>query len=232
MTPRKDAFCIADDQQVLLVADGMGGHSAGEVASSIVSRVFGEDLREAGAQQWPCEDNVRDKLLATISHADNDIKAHALANRHCHGMGTTMVAAARLRQTVHVAHVGDSRAYRLRDGRLEQLTQDHWLVNELISQGRLNSEEAENFAHRNVITRALGQKSSNKPDHLHFVPQLGDVLLLCSDGLSGVVPDSCIAEILSGANQDNLDDTCQRLIAETLAGGAPDNVTVGIAFFC
>jgi protein phosphatase len=228
----EDAFFIAADQQVFLVADGMGGHSSGEVASSIVTRVFGDDLREAGAQQWPCEDDVRDKLVATISRADNDIKAHAFANRHCHGMGTTVVAAARLREEVHVAHAGDSRAYRLRGGRLEQLTRDHSLVSELIEQGRLKPEEAENFAHKSVITRALGQKGNNKPDHLRFEPQQGDVLLLCSDGLSGVVPDSRIAEILAGANQGNLDDVCRQLIDETLAGGAPDNVTVVIAVFC
>ncbi len=226
----EDNFFIADDEQVVAVADGMGCHASGEVASAMVTRTFSRDLRAGATQTWSSEDEVKGALLSAISGANDDIKAHAFANRHCSGMGTTVVAMAYLMEEVHIAHVGDSRAYRLRGGQLEQLTSDHSLVNKLIQQGTLNPEDVESFIHKNIITRALGEKNSTA-DHCRFSPRKGDIVLLCSDGLNGEVSDGRIAEILRAADEGNLQGTGDQLIAEALKHGGRDNVTVVLVMF-
>jgi protein phosphatase len=145
-------------------------------------------------------------------------------------MGTTIVIMACLQEEVHIMHVGDSRAYLLSLGaKLKGLTTDHSMVEELIKCGRLTREEAKDFPNRNIILRALG--AGGEPDYTSFPPQAGDVVLLCTDGLCGVVPDGKIAAVLRDARADNLDEICQQLIKLALSNGGPDNIAVVVSIF-
>jgi protein phosphatase len=139
-------------------------------------------------------------------------------------MGTTLVATLFSEEAIIIAHVGDSRLYRLRDGVFEQLTEDHSLLNDYIKMKHLSPEEIAAFPHKNVIVRALGMKATVQVDVLVEEPRLGDVYLLCSDGLSGMVGDAEVADIV--ANEPDLDRLCDRLIGMANANGGLDNVTV------
>jgi protein phosphatase len=142
-------------------------------------------------------------------------------------MGTTIVALFAVEDGVYLAHVGDSRVYRLRDDKLEQLTEDHSLLNDYIKMKRLTAEEIANFPHKNVIVRALGMKDTVKVDTRLEQPRAGDLYLLCSDGLSGPVPDIDLRAILTGGS--DLKTAASRLITKANENGGPDNVTVVIA---
>src|SRR5262249_57435211 len=135
------------------------------------------------------------------------------------------------KEDVHVAHIGDSRCYRLRGGALEPMTRDHSLVNELLDHGMLKPEEVAHFPNKHIITRAIGQEKDKPAEHKQFKPEKGDVLLLCSDGVSNELTDDRIAEILRAATADNLQDICDQLIAAANAAGGRDNVTVVLAIF-
>jgi protein phosphatase len=140
-------------------------------------------------------------------------------------MGTTVVAIVVVDDGVLIAHVGDSRVYRLRDGQLEQLTEDHSLLNDYIKMKKLSEEEIKNFPHKNVIVRALGMKESVKVDTVLDPPKPGDIYILCSDGLCGPVTDEQIREIVGGHATD-LKQACSALIDKANAAGGPDNITV------
>ena len=140
------------------------------------------------------------------------------------GMGTTIVVMFAVEDGVYCAHVGDSRGYRIRDGKIEQLTEDHSLLNDYIKMKRLTAEEIANFPHKNVIVRALGMKESVQVDILQDAIRMGDVYLLCSDGLSGMVDDPGLAEILAEGD-DDLDDSVEKMIASANGNGGVDNIT-------
>ena len=142
-------------------------------------------------------------------------------------MGTTVVALFAVEDGVYIAHVGDSRVYRMREGKLEQLTEDHSLLNDYIKMKRLTPEEIANFPHKNVIVRALGMKDSVKVDTRLEQPRAGDLYLLCSDGLSGPVQDPTMLDILLAAN--DLKTAASRLIAKANENGGPDNISVVLA---
>jgi PPM family protein phosphatase len=198
------------------VADGMGGARAGEVASGLLVEVLEGGLPDSG--------NDEERLAERVREANARI--HELSQRDADraGMGTTVTAAYVGDQAVAIAHVGDSRAYRQHDGRLEQMTRDHSLVEELKRRGKLTEEEAEDHPQRSVITRALGPEARVDVDTLSVPAQAGDVFLLCSDGLSGMVPEERIAEIIAGA--PDLKRAGQELISEANERGGRDNITV------
>ena len=198
------------------VADGMGGARAGEVASKIVVETLGEGLPEAGSDE--------ERLAAAVREANARINDLAGAEPDRAGMGTTVTAAYVGEDGVAVAHVGDSRAYRLRDGQLERLTNDHSLVAELVRRGKLTEEEAEEHPQKSVITRALGPEADVEVDRRTFPARDGDVFLLCSDGLTGMVPEERIAELVAGAG--SLKAAGQALIREANERGGRDNITV------
>ena len=204
---------------VFAVADGMGGAQAGEVASRIAAKAFepGVDTEE------PAEVQLRD----IVEEANREI--HELAQRDSSraGMGTTLTAAVIHGSEVSLAHVGDSRAYVLRDGELKRLTKDHSLVEELRRQGRLTEEEAEEHPQRSIITRALGPEPEVKVDTMTFPARDGDVFLLCSDGLTTMVGEEEIKEILTGAR--SLRTAVNRLIEAANQRGGRDNITA-VAF--
>lgn len=166
-------------------------------------------------------------MAVAIKLANQRIHETAQRSEELHGMGTTVVAALVLDDKVVLAHVGDSRAYRLRKDHLLQLTEDHSLLNDYLKMSRLREDEAGKFQQKNVIVRALGMKEVVQVDLQLDTPQMGDIYLLCSDGLTGMVPDPQIAEILQ--EETDLDRACERLIAAANENGGVDNITVVLA---
>jgi protein phosphatase len=163
-------------------------------------------------------------VVNAIKLANLKIHDEAERNSDCRGMGTTVVAALFADGVLVVGHVGDSRLYRLRGGRLDQMTEDHSLLNDYVKMKRLSAGEKASFPHKNVIVRALGMKPSVEVDIIVDEPRLGDLYLLCTDGLSGMVPDEEIVEL--AASETDLDKLCERLVAAANAHGGLDNITV------
>jgi PPM family protein phosphatase len=204
---------------VFAVADGMGGAQAGEVASRIAARAF---------EQHPLGDSPPEGQLEEIAQ-DANREIHELAQQDSSraGMGTTLTAAMFRDDEVALGHVGDSRAYVLRDGELKRLTKDHSLVEELRRQGRLTEEQAEEHPQRSIITRALGPEPQVNVDTMTFPARDGDVFLLCSDGLTTMVSDEEIRETL--VNSKSLRSAVSRLVDAANRGGGRDNITA-VAF--
>jgi len=234
-THNEDAYDLIDDERLYLVADGMGGHASGEVASKMAIetlREFFSATSQDPEATWPYKmDKARgyeeNRLITGIKLANLRIHEAAQREPRLRGMGTTIVAILVIDDGVLIAHVGDSRVYRLRQGKLEQLTDDHSLLNDYIKMKRLTEEEIANFPHKNVIVRALGMKETVKVDTRLDPPQPGDVYLLCSDGLCGPVSDQEIGEIAQSSN--DLKGVASKLIERANANGGPDNVTVVLA---
>lgn len=202
---------------VFVVADGMGGAQAGEVASQMAVEAFKQDLPDSGTPE--------ERLASRVREANRQIHDLAQADRERHGMGTTLTAAYLGEDSrLAIAHVGDSRAYLFRDGKLQRLTQDHSLVGELMRKGKLTEEEAEEHPQRSIITRALGADSTVEVDTWTYPVRDGDILLLCSDGLTSMVTEKEITDILDVAG--SLEEAAPRLIAEANAAGGRDNITV------
>src|SRR3954452_18856 len=203
------------------VADGMGGAQAGEVASRIAARAF--EKRQRLNREEPAESQLEE--IAQTANRETHRLAQEDSSRA--GMGTTLTAAMVRDDEVALGHVGDSRAYVLRDGQLKRLTKDHSLVEELRRQGRLTEEQAEEHPQRSIITRALGPESQVNVDTMTFPARDGDVFLLCSDGLTTMVSDEEIRDILVGAK--NLRTAVNRLVDAANRGGGRDNITA-VAF--
>ena len=211
----EDAFVV--DPPLFAVADGMGGAQAGEVASRLAAAAFRE-YREAD------ELAPEERVQAIIKEANRRIYDRARTDSEVSGMGTTVTAALLSDGGVVIGHVGDSRAYRIRDGRLEQLTEDHSLVADLMRSGRLTPEEAEGHPQRSVITRALGTDPDVDVDTLVIEAAAGDLFLLCSDGLSTMVSEPDVLRTVERAN--TLDEAARDLVRAANTGGGEDNVTV------
>ncbi|MGA2006658.1 MAG: Stp1/IreP family PP2C-type Ser/Thr phosphatase [Solirubrobacteraceae bacterium] len=203
---------------VFVIADGMGGAQAGEVASQLAIAHFADGL--------PGEDSdgAPERLARAVQEANAEI--HALSERDARraGMGTTLTAAYVGASEISIAHVGDSRAYLLRDGELRRITEDHSLVEELLRQGRLTEEEAEEHPQRSIITRALGPEPEVEVDSVSLSAAAGDVVLICSDGLTSMVPEATVGEILRDA--PDITAAADALVAAALDAGGRDNVTV------
>lgn len=221
----EDALLVEAGAGVLAVADGMGGHAAGEVASHLAIEAIGETLR---GRSTVSEQSVPELLLQAVEEANQRIARRIDERPECRGMGTTVVIAVIHGPQFWVAHVGDSRAYLLRDGGLRQLTTDHSFVNELVRLGMLSREQAARDPRRNVVTRALGSGTVVVPDIQQELLQAGDLVLLCSDGLNTMLGDRTIHQLLSEP-ADGLDSLCSRLIAAANEAGGEDNVTVIVA---
>ena len=211
----EDSYVL--DPPLFAVADGMGGAQAGEVASRLTAAAFRE-FHEA--DRLPPDE----RLQAIIQEANRRIYDRAHADSDFSGMGTTVTAALLTGGRVTIGHVGDSRAYRIRNGELEQLTDDHSLVGDLMRSGRLTPEEADAHPQRSVITRALGTDPDVDVDTLAIEAEPGDLFLLCSDGLTTMVADDDILGILAAA--PTLDDAARALVRAANTGGGEDNVTV------
>jgi PPM family protein phosphatase len=198
------------------VADGMGGAKAGEVASGLAA---------AAVQEIENEESGEARVAALIEEANRRVFTRASEDRDASGMGTTMTVALVEDDHVAIGHVGDSRAYLIRDGRLEQLTDDHSLVAELVRSGKLTPEEAESHPQRSVITRALGTEADVDVDTFSVEAAAGDLFLLCSDGLTTMVDDQTILDAVE-RHRPNLADAAKALINAANRGGGEDNITV------
>jgi serine/threonine protein phosphatase PrpC len=200
---------------LFVVADGMGGAQAGEVASEMAVESFDRGLPDA---------SPADGLVRVIEDANRRIHERSRAEAQRAGMGTTVTAAYVGENDVTIAHVGDSRAYVLRNGELERLTRDHSLVGELVARGKLTEEQAETHPQRSVITRALGPEPDVQVDVQVYQARAGDVFMVCSDGLTSMVPEVRVRELLEGA--DSLEQAGRELIAAANDAGGRDNITV------
>lgn len=224
---RSDVGMVRKDNQdsgfagprLLVVADGMGGHAGGDIASStVISEVVDLDSDAVSAGEAPR------RLGEALSRANSEIAGLIDATPELEGMGTTVTALMRSRNKLFLAHIGDSRAYLARGGRVTQITRDHSFVQTLIDEGRITEEEASTHPQRSVVTRVLTGTDGDEPDIGAREAQVGDRYLLCSDGLSGFVAADTIAEIVSDGRSPA--ETADELVALALKAGAPDNVTV------
>ena len=235
----EDSFCILPEHRLFIVADGMGGHRAGDVASKMATHSIATFF-EATANEdatWPfafdphlsVEEN---RLLTGIKIANQKIFQASIKHREVHGMGTTVVGAlfSKERKRLYVAHVGDSRAYRVRGGEISQLTRDHSLLNDYLAAIPDMTEEQISEVPKNVITRALGMQDSVAVDMVPDQPEPGDVYVLCSDGLSGMITDEELKDIIVEAEGD-MELAATRLVQKANAHGGEDNVTVVTVMF-
>ncbi|MGA9520112.1 MAG: Stp1/IreP family PP2C-type Ser/Thr phosphatase [Myxococcaceae bacterium] len=227
----EDNYLVLPEERLFCVADGMGGHSSGEIASKIAVEELAEFFQMTSRDQdstWPYKmdksKNYDENRLATgVKLANVRIYERAASDVRYRGMGTTIVTVHFTSSGACVAHVGDSRVYYLRNGVLKQLTEDHSLLNDYLKAKKLTPEEIDAFPHKNVIVRALGMKETVQVDVLRVEPQPGDIFLLCSDGLSGMVTDAQMQETLNST--PDLEAACNRLIDLANAAGGNDNVT-------
>lgn len=228
----EDSFFLLAEENLYVVADGMGGHASGEVASQLavetVANFFIDTSRDREIT-WPYKEDRsfaydQNRLVTAIKLANRRVFEVAQNDARYRGMGTTMVTFLCGSTGAYIGHVGDSRVYRIRNKQIEQLTEDHSLLNDYLKVHKLTQEEIDNFPHKNVIVRALGMKDGVTVDMGEVEPLPGDTYILCSDGLSGMIDDQAILRAVLAAGAD-LEAGCQRLIEEANTAGGQDNVT-------
>lgn len=218
----QDSFLINHELGVYIVADGMGGHKGGEVASSMAVKTVEDVLAN------PPVPDLKPKDLLSYAYSEASRRIFDMAtneDRELAGMGTTMVLFYQHGGRVYIGNVGDSRCYLYRRPYLWQITEDHSLVMDQLRAGIINDEQAKNFVGRNVITRSVGYEREVTPDFIERPLTRGDTFILCSDGLSSLVSDQKICETLNNANSDRFTDLC---VDQALKNGGDDNVTVMI----
>ncbi|MFV2059234.1 MAG: Stp1/IreP family PP2C-type Ser/Thr phosphatase [Gammaproteobacteria bacterium] len=223
----EDDFICESDMNLAILADGMGGHNAGEVASQIAVQQVCNALKAVLRPEFELSSDIqyKDIVRDAVELANTEIHEHSLEHPECAGMGTTLVSSLVRDDNIILANVGDSRIYRLRDEALEQLTNDHSLVQELVDNGYLSAEEASLSVSKNLITRALGIGAEVEVDVFVHDIQDGDLYLLCSDGLSDLVEDEFIESTLK-ESPDDLVATAKALISCANTNGGTDNITV------
>lgn len=228
----EDSFAILQDHELYIVADGMGGHRAGDVASKLATEAIVEFFRATAADDftWPFHFDSRmseeeNRLLTGIKIANRQIVERSSRSRECHGMGTTVVGAlfSGKKGKMYIGHVGDSRAYRVRGGAIQQMTRDHSLVNDYLLAMPELTEEQKSELPKNVITRALGMQEHVSVDLQGDDASVGDCYILCSDGLSGMIEDAEMLEVVSQA--PSIEEACRKLIALANEHGGEDNIT-------
>jgi len=205
-----------------IVADGMGGHQAGDLASQMAVETIQAELQSIHGNMPVSE--CKEALRAAIERANENIYEFASQRENYYGMGTTVVVTLASRELLMIGHIGDSRAYKINADGVLQLTEDHSLVNELVRNGQITPEEAEHHPRRNVLTRALGTEPGVEVDLHEYAWQKGDTILLCTDGLSGLVDAQRIGDIVR--SHADIEQAAQALIDSALDAGGDDNVTV------
>jgi protein phosphatase len=231
-THNEDYFSLIEDEQLFLVADGMGGHASGEVASKMAAEVIQEFYSRSKDDEatWPYKMDrhltyIENRLVVGIKMANQRIFEAAAKDLKFKGMGTTIVSGQIVGEKFYIAHVGDSRCYRIRQGAIQQMTRDHSLLEDYKdAKPNMSDEEQRKFPHKNVITRALGMRETVQVDVLAHEIQNEDVFLLCSDGLSGMVEDPQLLDIVRGA--PNLENAVGGLVEAANHAGGTDNITV------
>ena len=229
----EDNLMLEPAMNLFAVADGMGGHSSGEVASQIAVdtlKRFFQETQDDDEITWPYKPERgasydQNRIVAGVKLANRTIFETALESPKYKGMGTTFVGAVYTDEGTVIAHAGDSRAYRIRNGEIAQLTEDHSLLNDYKKIQPMTPEEEEAFPHKNIIVRALGMKESLDVEVTPETPEVGDILMLCSDGLSGEITDPDLLKLVT-EHEDNLESAVQQLIQTACDNGGKDNVTV------
>jgi protein phosphatase len=229
----EDSVFVNPEQSLFVVADGMGGHAAGEVASRVAVEAINEFVCLTSGDEditWPfgLDENVSfdgNRLKSAIQYANRKVLEATRERKEYLGMATTVVAVLVDGDAANLAHVGDSRVYLVREGALKQLTSDHSWVNEQLESGILSPDQARSHPLRNVVTRALGGKPELSVDLQEHKAQAGDVLLLCSDGLTTMVPDDDILNVVGSASGD-IEAAARALVEEANGRGGEDNITV------
>ncbi|HET7541614.1 MAG TPA: Stp1/IreP family PP2C-type Ser/Thr phosphatase [Polyangiaceae bacterium] len=228
----EDSFAILEDHTLYIVADGMGGHRAGDVASKLATEAIVDFFRATATEDftWPFHFDARlseeeNRLLTGIRIANRQIVDRSARSREFHGMGTTVVGClfSSRKKKMYIGHVGDSRAYRVRAGQIKQMTRDHSLVNDYLLAMPELTEEQRSELPKNVITRALGMQEHVSVDLQADDAQVGDSYILCSDGLSGMIEDEEILALVQSSAE--LPDVCRKLIALANEHGGEDNIT-------
>ncbi len=224
----EDQVAIAPELGLAVLADGMGGHQAGEVASDMaidmITRHFAESFEHCDKKNGVLK-NETSVICEAIQMANAAIFEMAHQRPECNGMGSTIVVTLFYNNRMYVGHVGDSRLYRFRKNRLEQMTDDHSVVQELLSRGLISPDEARNSAHKNLVTRALGIESDVEPDIDSQAVEENDIYLLCSDGLNDVLPDDAIEMVMLDHSRDII-EASKVLVREANDRGGPDNISV------
>ena len=229
----QDSFHLLEDKQVYIVADGMGGHAAGDQASRIAVKTIAEILSNYDFSQDDVEDetesgmSVEELIRYALQEANEQILLASLSNQHLQGMGTTAIVAVENKGSLFVGHIGDSRTYLTRESQISQITEDHSVVQQLVKAGAISEEEAQVHPYKNVITRCLGMQANVEPDTLELVLQPGDKVLMCSDGLSNMVSDKQMEEMV---NQNTPEEACQKLVDLANENGGTDNITVVLLY--
>ena len=222
----EDAVAVDPARGLAVLADGMGGYNAGEVASTmaveLVMEQLGQWLEKVGAAARP--QAIARAMQTCVAHANRAIFEAACENADCEGMGTTLVAAALHGKNLLIGHIGDSRAYRLRGGVLQQLTRDHTLLQEQIDMGLISEEEAAFYPYRGLLTQALGVQENAPLDVLTQTVEPGDLYLLCSDGLTDMLDNATLAAAL--ASDAPLTAMAQTLLDMANAEGGHDNISL------
>jgi PPM family protein phosphatase len=229
----EDSLFVNPEQHLFVVADGMGGHAAGEVASKVAVDSINEFVCLTGGDEeitWPfgLDENISydgNRLKTAIRYANRKVLEATKEKSEYEGMATTVAAVLVDGDSGNIGHVGDSRVYLVRDGQISQLTSDHSWVNEQIQSGVISPDQARTHPLRNVVTRALGGKPDLQVDMQQHKAQAGDILLLCSDGLTTMIPDDEIARLMREAGAD-VDKAAQSLVSSANAKGGEDNITV------
>jgi protein phosphatase len=230
----EDAYALDPAEGFFVVADGMGGHAAGEVAAKITVETIGEFIaatRQKEEATWPFKYNHElhfnsNRLAVAIEKANERVMAAVAAQPWLKGMGTTVVAGLLNEKILSLAHVGDSRAYLFRDGELSRLTDDHSWVHEQVAAGILTEEEAKTHPLKNVVTRALGGGPSVAPDLREMEFKKGDGYLFCSDGLTTMLSDEEIRDSVAASKDQDAEALCQSLVDLANEKGGVDNITV------
>ena len=220
----EDACFVIPSHDVYIVADGVGGNNSGEIASSTAVSEIAAFVNEGDLASCQNAEEIFGFFYEALEIANDTVFKMGVENEANRGMATTAVSAYVRDDTAYVSNIGDSRAYLFRNGRLNRITTDHTYVNELISKGLITEEEAENHRQKNVITKALGTERLADPDFYKVSLEKNDILMLCSDGLHGEVPQEAIEKILDEGKSMN--ETCTLLVEEAIRYGGRDNITV------
>ncbi|TXH21472.1 MAG: Stp1/IreP family PP2C-type Ser/Thr phosphatase [Elusimicrobia bacterium] len=232
-THNEDFYLTLDEEKLFIVADGMGGHAMGEVASKMAAETLQEFYKRTKDEDatWPYKMDrqlsyVENRLVCGIKLANWKVHESATKDPRCKGMGTTMVTCMLNGDRAYFGWVGDSRGYRLRNGVIKQMTRDHSLLEDYKeAKPDMTEEEQRNFPHKNVITRALGMRETVQVDIRPEGIEIGDVFMLCCDGLTGMIDDQRIGEIIKNADED-LEKCVTDLVDQANKNGGVDNITV------
>lgn len=219
-----------DNSYLYIVADGMGGHNAGEVASSMAVQEVADYIRKNVDVLKLGDKEILDLIRNAILYANDKVYKTSIIKSNCLGMGTTLSMVLVKDTGLYIGHVGDSRIYLIRDNEISRLTEDHSLVAELIKAGTIKPEEANNHPQKNVITRALGTEYTLEPDVNMFEMLCGDYILICTDGLSNAVMEEDMVHIIMNAS--DLDEACELLVNKAKDNGGFDNITAVIIQMC